>query len=82
MGWFGWFSSPRYQDHISINRWTQALKPMVPSRIEVAVMPPHIHRRQPKPGHIPKVLILRSFYIQFSAEDLRMIFVPTPRQLP
>jgi hypothetical protein len=43
----GWFPPPGYQDNIVVNRWTSALKLVVPGRVEVVLMPPPTVGRQP-----------------------------------
>jgi hypothetical protein len=40
-----------------------ASKPLVLGRVEVTAAPPHVHGRQPKLGHIPRVLIPPHFYV-------------------
>jgi hypothetical protein len=72
----GWFPSPGYQDNIVLNRWTSSLKPIVPGRVEVVLMPFPIVGYQPKLGHIARALMPWRFYIQLKTDDLHMLVVP------
>jgi hypothetical protein len=72
----GWFPPPGYQDNLVVNRWTSALKPVLPGRVEVLLMPPPTVGRQPNLGHIARALMPRRFYVQLNTDDLHMIVVP------
>ena len=72
----GSFPPPGYQDHIALNRWTKALKPNVPGRIEAALRPTHAVGRQSKLGHIARSMTPRRFYVQLNMDDLHMLVVP------
>jgi hypothetical protein len=46
------------QDKLTLNRWIQALKPVVPGRIQAAALPPPTVRKSPKLVHLPRALPL------------------------
>jgi hypothetical protein len=59
-----------------LNRWTKALKPVVPRRIEAASRPPLAVGARPKIGHLPRPIIPRRFYVELDVNDLHMLVVP------
>jgi hypothetical protein len=59
-----------------LNRWTKALKPEVPGRVEAMLMPPSTIGNQLKLRHIAKAMMPQRFYVQLSTDNLHMMVVP------
>jgi hypothetical protein len=61
---------------MSLNRWTKALKTVVPGTIEATTLPPLAVGKRPNLSHLPRDLIPYSCYIEIDEEDLHMLVVP------
>jgi hypothetical protein len=71
----GLVSSTRLQGPSFLNQ------SLVLGRVEAMIAPSHVYGHRPKLGHLSRALIMWCFYVQLSAEDMRMLIVsPTFQQ--